>query len=75
MLLEPDRRNRAEADQPVDLYLPPVVHGEPQPVGDAADEVVQPQSEHERQPVERDADGQAPDARPARDRRGEKCAE
>ena len=39
MVLEPNGGNGPESDQPVDLHLPSVVHGQPEAVGDAANQV------------------------------------
>jgi hypothetical protein len=75
VLLEPDARKRAQADETVELDLAAEVHRQPAAVRVPADEVVEPEREREREPVDRNADREPSQPPHARDRQGEEAAE
>ena len=75
MLLQPDRRHGAEADDLVDLDLAAVVDRHPRAVGPAADQVVEPEREHEREPVDGEPATSRRSRRHARHREREQQAE
>ncbi len=72
VLLQPHRRRRPEPEEPVCLELRPDVRLEQEPVGLPAQQVVRPEDQREREPLEHDPSRPAADVR---DREGEQPEE